>query len=112
MQDLIIETRTVGQIPILNLCGELDSYHSPSLREKIAELIDSGHALFIIDLSQLNYIDSSGLGTMVAGLKQSREKGGVIRIICPNEEIYKVFSITGLIRAFDIYHSEEAATVI
>lgn len=109
MADLAITTRTVDGMPILDLTGEVDSYNAPKLREKMVSLIDAGSATLVINMAGVDYIDSTGLGTLVAGLKRASEKNGAIRIICPNEQIYKVFSITGLVKVFAIFDSEDKA---
>jgi len=108
MADLVIGLRNVGGVPVLDLQGEVDSYNSPKLREKLIALIDDGESKLVINLSGVDYIDSTGLGTLVGGLKRASEKGGAIQIICPNEQIYKVFSITGLVKVFQIFDNEQA----
>ena len=109
MADLKIETRDVNGSPVLDLIGEVDSYNAPKLRERMVALIDEGNANIVINMSRVDYIDSTGLGTLVSGLKRASEKNGSIRIICPNEQIYKVFNITGLVKVFSIFDNEQAA---
>jgi anti-sigma B factor antagonist len=109
MADLLIETRTVNGTPILDLTGEVDSYNAPKLRDQMTQLIEEGKADLVINMTGVEYIDSTGLGTLVGGLKRASEHGGGIRIICPNEQIYKVFNITGLVRVFSIHDSEQSA---
>jgi anti-sigma B factor antagonist len=112
MADLVIGLRTVEGTPVLDLNGEVDSYNSPKLREKMVTLIDDGQSNLVINLSGVDYIDSTGLGTLVGGLKRASEKGGAIQIICPNEQIYKVFSITGLVKVFKIFDNEQAVFAV
>ncbi|MES2460099.1 MAG: STAS domain-containing protein [Armatimonadota bacterium] len=112
MADLVIGLRTVEGTPVLDLNGEVDSYNAPKLREKLVTLIDDGQARLVINLSGVDYIDSTGLGTLVGGLKRASEKGGAIKIICPNEQIYKVFSITGLVKVFQIFDNEQAVFAV
>lgn len=109
MADLLIETRMVGDKPVLDLTGEVDSYNSPKLREKMVRMIDEGNTDLVINMAGVDYIDSTGLGTLVGGLKRASEKNGAIRIICPNEQIYKVFNITGLVKVFPIFDDEKSA---
>lgn len=109
MADLKIETRVVSGKPVLDLTGEVDSYNAPKLREQMAALIDAGDADLLINMTGVDYIDSTGLGTLVGGLKRATEKNGQIRIICPNEQIYKVFNITGLVKVFPIFDNEQDA---
>nr|CAA9215482.1 hypothetical protein AVDCRST_MAG63-205 [uncultured Armatimonadetes bacterium] len=109
MADLKIDTRMVDGKPVLDLTGEVDSYNSPKLRETMVALIDEGSPDIVINMTGVDYIDSTGLGTLVGGLKRASEKSGTIRIICPNEQIYKVFNITGLVKVFPIFDNEQAA---
>ena len=109
MADLKIETRMVNGKAMVCLTGEVDSYNSPKLREQMVALIDEGNPDLIVDMTGVDYIDSTGLGTLVGGLKRASEKNGSIRIICPNEQIYKVFNITGLVKVFQIFDNEQAA---
>lgn len=109
MADLKIETRLVDGRAVLDLSGEVDSYNAPRLREKMVSLIDEGHANLLVNMTGVDYIDSTGLGTLVGGLKRASEKNGAIQIVCPNEQIYKVFSITGLVKVFPIFSDEASA---
>jgi len=109
MADLVIETRQVGNVPILDVAGEVDSYNAPRLRERMVALIDEGTPNLVINMTGVEYIDSTGLGTLVAALKRATEKGGTLSLICPNEQIYKVFHITGLVKVFPIHKNEREA---
>lgn len=109
MADLLIETRMVQDTPVLDLTGEVDSYNAPKLRERMVNLIEEGNPNLVINMGGVDYIDSTGLGTLVGGLKRASEKGGAIRIICPNEQIHKVFNITGLVKVFPIFSDETGA---
>jgi anti-sigma B factor antagonist len=109
MADLVIEMRTVEETPVLDLTGEVDSYNAPRLKDKMVLLIEEGKTDLILNLTGVEYIDSTGLGTLVAGLKRATEKGGTVRIICPNPPILKVFQITNLVKVFTIYPNEQAA---
>jgi anti-sigma B factor antagonist len=109
MADLIIETRVVENAPVLDLTGEVDSYNAPQLREAMVRLIEQGQPNLILNLTRVDYIDSTGLGVMVAGLKRATENGGSVQIICPNPTIYKVFQITSLNKVFVIHENEATA---
>jgi anti-sigma B factor antagonist len=107
--DLIINVRHDGTIPIIDLSGEVDAYTSARFREAMVELIDAGAASLIVSMMKVEYIDSSGLGALVGGLKRSTENGGRIIIVCDNPQIRKVFEITGLEKVFPIYELEADA---
>lgn len=97
------------QIPVLRLSGELDLRNVPEVRRAIRGLIDEGLVNIIINLSNLEFIDSSGLGVLVGGLARVREKQGTIKLACNNRRILRVFEMTRLTQLFDIYDNEEAA---
>ncbi|NLN77067.1 MAG: STAS domain-containing protein [Armatimonadetes bacterium] len=110
--DLVIGVRHNGAIPIIDLSGEVDAYTSARFREAMIELIEGGSASLIISLLKVDYIDSSGLGALVGGLKRSTENGGRIVLLCNNPQIRKVFEITGLEKVFPIYEDEADALSI
>lgn len=94
---------------ILHLEGELDTYNCGQLRSAIVERADQGQYRIIVDMARVDYIDSTGLGSLVGGLKRVSEHGGEMRIVCHNPQIVKVFEITGLDRIFSIYPTLEKA---
>ncbi|MBC5805282.1 MAG: anti-sigma B factor antagonist [Candidatus Eremiobacter antarcticus] len=96
-------------ISIVDLNGEIDVYTSPKVKETIMELIDAGHYALVINLEKVRYIDSTGLGVLIGGLKRVREHSGAVNLVCTNPQIKKIFDITGLVKIFGIYETEEAA---
>lgn len=96
-------------IVVLDLNGEIDVYTSPKVKETITELIDQGHYSLVINLENVRYIDSTGLGVLIGGLKRVREHSGTVNLVCTNPQIKKIFDITGLVKIFGIYDSEKAA---
>ncbi|HEX6262713.1 MAG TPA: STAS domain-containing protein [Actinomycetota bacterium] len=103
--DLTLEVRTENDTPILEVGGEVDIYTAPKLREKLVELIDGGSDRIVVDLEQVGFMDSTGLGSLVAGLKRIRERDGELAIVCTREPILKVLAITGLDRVFPVHDS-------
>lgn len=97
------------QIPVLRLSGELDLSSVPDARRAIRALIEEEQVNFIINLTNLDFIDSSGLGVLVGGLARVREKQGEIKIACANRRILRVFEMTRLTQLFEIYQDEESA---
>jgi anti-sigma B factor antagonist len=107
--DLSINVRRDTLVPIIDLVGEVDAYTSARFREAMVDLIEGGAASLIVSMIKVDYIDSSGLGALVGGLKRSSEHGGRIVIVCDNPQIRKVFEITGLEKVFPLYDVEEDA---
>jgi anti-sigma B factor antagonist len=98
-----------GNVPVLRLSGELDLNSVPDVRRSIRGLIDEGLVNFIINLTDLDFIDSSGLGVLVGGLARVREKQGEIKITCASKRIIRIFEMTRLTQLFELYPTEEEA---
>src|ERR1700687_5867154 len=94
---------------VVDLNGEIDVYTSPKVKETISDLIDKGHYTLIINLENVRYIDSTGLGVLIGGLKRVREHSGTVHLVCTNPQIKKIFDITGLVKIFGIYDDEAEA---
>lgn len=98
-----------GDTYVVDLNGEIDVYTSPKVKDAVGDLIDKGHYNLIINLEKVRYIDSTGLGVLIGGLKRVREHGGTVNLVCTNPQIKKIFDITGLVKIFGIYDDEDAA---
>jgi anti-sigma B factor antagonist len=93
----------------LAVTGDLDAANAQVLRDALVDAIDNQGGLIVVDMSQVNYIDSIGLGTMVAGLKRGSEADARLRFVITNPQILKVLQITGLVRLLEIHETREAA---
>lgn len=94
----------------LTVTGEVDVYTSPRLREKLAELLSEGHRRIVLDLSEVDFMDSTGLGVLVAGLKRARASNGDLTLVC-SDPIVILFEMTGLTEVFTVFSSVEKATI-
>ncbi|MEX0789657.1 MAG: STAS domain-containing protein [Actinomycetota bacterium] len=81
---------------VISVIGELDFHSAPRLREQILQLLNSGTVNLVIDLSQMDCVDSSGLGVLVAGLKRMRTAGGQFSVRAPSPNTAKVLEVSGL----------------
>jgi anti-sigma B factor antagonist len=99
-----------GQPHVVELTGEIDVYTSPKVKDVITELIDNGHYNLVVNLEKVRYIDSTGLGVLIGGLKRVREHGGSVNLVCTNPQIRKIFDITGLVKIFGIFDDEATAS--
>ncbi|MFD4232081.1 STAS domain-containing protein [Streptomyces sp. NPDC058545] len=95
---------------VVEVDGELDLHTSPMVREAVIRLLGEGHRHFVLDLCFVPFMDSLGLGMVVAITKRIREHGGSLRITCTPGRIVRVFEISGLQASYEIYHSPEDAT--
>jgi anti-sigma B factor antagonist len=81
---------------VLRIAGELDAYTAPFLRDRMRDLTAVGVRHVIADLRQVDFLDSTGLGVLVGGLKRFREHGGSLAPVVTKSSILKIFQITGL----------------
>jgi anti-sigma B factor antagonist len=89
--------------------GEIDLYVAPIWRSSISAIIDDGARDLVLDFSELEFLDATGLGAMVAILKRLRTLEGSVVLVIPTERIYKIFQVTGLDKVFRLYASVEDA---
>jgi anti-sigma B factor antagonist len=103
------EIRQEGRVTVIALNGDLDVSSAPLLRDLLQQLIDEGQNQFLLDLSGVGFIDSSGLGIFVNAYKKTRSAGGTVKLLNPQEAVRKVFSLTQTDKVFSIYDSLEDA---
>jgi anti-sigma B factor antagonist len=109
MMDLVVQPEARGDWAILTVSGEVDVFTAPKLHEGIVQAIDSGHEKLLIDLDGVGFMDSTGLGTLVGGLKRIKERGGMLSLVCTNRPVLRILTITGLDSVFEIHNSVEDA---
>jgi len=95
---------------VLAVKGEIDVYTAPRLREKLVELVADGRRRIVVDLEGVDFLDSTGLGVLVGGLKRVRSHDGEMSLICTQSRILKVFELTRLTEVFQVSSSLEEAT--
>ncbi len=107
--DLTLSTREVDGTTIVAVGGEIDVYTAPKLRDRITELVAEGVYTIIIDMESVEFLDSTGLGVLVGGLKKVRAHDGSLELICTQDRLLKIFRITGLAKVFVIHDSADGA---
>ena len=86
----------LGTHTVLRVNGEIDMATSPDLRQQIVEQIRQGNIELIVDLAGVDFIDSTGLGVLIGGLKRARSQGGNLRVSGVQGRIERLFELTGL----------------
>ena len=107
--EITVSRTTAGDVPIVAVNGEVDVYSAPALKERITELLESGQHTLIVDLSGVAFLDSTGLGALVEARAATGDAGGSLPLVCSQERILKLFTITGLDGVFTIYPSVSEA---
>ncbi len=106
--DLSLDAREAEGRTVLEVGGEIDVYTAPKLRDAISDLVADGKYHLIVDMEKVDFLDSTGLGVLVGGLKKVRAHDGSMELICTQERLLKIFRITGLAKVFTIHDSHEA----
>ena len=102
-----MDTRTVDEeVPLIDLEGEVDVYTAPQLKQQMISILEEGASELVVDLTKVEYLDSTALGVLIGGLKRMREREGNMVLVCPSPRIRRVFEITGLDKIFDIFNTE------
>ncbi len=107
--DLSLSSRPEGERTVVSVGGEIDVYTAPKLREHLIDLVSNGNYHLIVDMEAVEFLDSTGLGVLVGGLKRVRAHDGSLRLVCNQERILKIFRITGLTKVFPIHASVDEA---
>jgi len=92
-------------LTVITVEGEIDVYTAPKLREKLIDLVNKGKFHLLVDMEKVEFLDSTGLGVLVGGLKRVRAHDGSLELVCTQERILKIFRITGLTKVFGIHDS-------
>ena len=104
MRDLRLETvEPYGECAVLRVEGEVDVYTAPALRQRLAELVAEGVSHVVVDTSGIAFIDSTGLGVLVGGLKRLRAHGGSLALAGGDQHFVRLLHLTGLNRVFPPY---------
>ena len=110
MAQLSIKQREAGDITILDLSGKITiGEGSVQLREAVRNLLDSGRKKILLNLGDVSYVDSSGIGELVSSYSTANKAGGSLKLLNLTKKIQDLLAITKLLTVFEIHDSEEAA---
>lgn len=100
--NLDIQLQEEQQKNIVFLSGEVDVYTASKLKESLTPLAEQENKELVVDLSNINYIDSTGLGIFIGALKATEKSNSTLKLTGLNERVKKLFEITGLNEVIDI----------
>jgi anti-anti-sigma factor len=103
--------REKGDVVIMDLAGEvrLTEDSTPSLQELLVEQLASGKRKILLNFAKVEFIDSYGIGDIVAGYIAVKEKNGIMKFARLSDKIWLIFNYSGLTKIFEIFDSEEKA---
>ena len=107
--DLKLGHYTTDGIEVIDVAGTIDISTARRLRELLIDLVSTDNCQLIVNLDQVEFLDSTGLGVLVGGLKRVRAHDGSLDLVCTQERILKIFRITGLTKVFGIHETVDQA---
>ena len=105
---LAISSRIVSGVIIVDLVGRL-CFLNVTLRERVSEWLQEGHRAFVLNLANVPYVDSSGLGQLITIWKSIRNRGGQLILLRPTDHVQALLQLTKLNTVFDISAEEDHA---
>ena len=105
------EERTVKDVAIVAVHGDitLNKGSDVVLKDKVRSLIEQGHLKIVLDLSNVSYMDSAGLGELVQAYATTKKQGGTLKLLGLTKRIKDLLTITKLVTVFDTFDGEDAA---
>jgi anti-sigma B factor antagonist len=104
--------RQIGHVSVVDLSGKITIGEGDViLREKVQEVLDAGNQNVLLNLEKVSYMDSAGIGELVACFKRAKEKGGVVKLLNPSGKVYDLLQLTKLEEVFETYKDEREALV-
>ena len=111
--ELAVESERVdARIRVIAAHGQIDLYSAPTFKEAVLDAIDDGATVLVIDLSDVDFMDSTGLGVLVGASKRLMQLDGRIVIVSPDDLVRRLFEISGLQARFPVFESRELATAL
>ena len=110
MPSLFATTREYSGITLVDLSGRIAlGDGSALLRKTIRDLLEEGRVRIILNLGDVNYIDSSGIGELVSGFTAVRNRGGELKLLNLTKKVNDLLQLTKLFTVFDVYNDESSA---
>ena len=94
--DLSVNTRTDEGVSVVEVAGEVDVYTAPTLRQHLREASGGPAPRVVVDMTEVKFLDSTGLGVLVGAMGRVKEADGTLRLVVSSDHILKVLRITGL----------------
>jgi anti-sigma B factor antagonist len=109
ISSLAFRATSWGEHAVLSVEGEVDIHTAASLRRRLLELFEGGHAKVIVDMSAVGFMDSSGLNVLIGAVRAGRRTGGTLRVVADSSHLQQLFVVTGIDRVLPLYPSVAAA---
>ena len=104
-----VKRKDVEEISVLYLKGYLDAHTAPDFEKALQELVDENRVRIVVNLVDLSYISSAGLGVFMGFIEDIRKKKGDIKLAEPSDKVFRVFDLLGFPVLYEIFQKEEEA---
>ncbi len=104
---MAIEFKDIGEHKVISVSGEVDLYNVSELKKALFSVTDGSYSSVVVDLKDVNYMDSSGIGALVAGQKKMRAHNGKFALMNIHDDVLNILKLATLDKFFTIYESEE-----
>ena len=105
-----VEIRQVGEVVVVDLQGRLTAgLGDQLLRETLAQLMADRHRKILVNLSEVSFIDSAGVGELVAGLRAAQRSGATLKLLNSSERVHSTLYLARLLPIFEVYQNEREA---
>jgi anti-sigma B factor antagonist len=108
---LSIDVTERGSHTVVAVGGEIDLATQGELKSVLYDLIVAGRVHLVLDLSEVDFLDSTGIGALIGARRRVHAFQGSLTLVCPQESVMKIFTITGLEKVFDIVPTVDSALV-
>jgi len=109
MTEFKTSTKNIGDVNVVYLNGFLDAHTAPILENTFSSLVEQNKYKLVVNLKDLDYISSAGLGVFMAFIEKMREHNGDIKLTSMNEKVFNIFDLLGFPLLYEIFDNEEDA---
>jgi anti-sigma B factor antagonist len=104
--------RRIGDVSVVDLSGKITIGEGDVvLRERVTELLEGGAKAILLNLQKVSYMDSAGIGELVACYKRAKERNGTVKLLNPSGKVYDLLQLTKLEEVFETFRDEKEALV-
>ncbi|MCF6467568.1 STAS domain-containing protein [Nonomuraea sp. MG754425] len=101
--ELKVSTRSHAGCALVAITGEIDLYTAPALQAEFTRLLQSGPSRVVIDMSAVDFCDSTGMNVLLSALKRMKEQQGTLEVAAPRPAVRKILQVTGLDSVFTVH---------
>jgi len=109
MNGFEVKSKEIKNVAVVYIKGYLDAHTAPDFEKALRDLVDQDRVRLVVNLSELNYISSAGLGVFMGFIEEVRGRGGDIKLAEMTDKVFRVFDLLGFPVLYEIYGKEEEA---